>query len=122
MARPTKTDPSLRRTATAAFAVTPGEASALAARASSAGLSVSAYLREIVLAADAAARATPAAAGGPAATRIKVAAVRELSRVGNNLNQLTRLYHSGRDVPLRAEAVLTRAEAAIMELIAHDAE
>lgn len=122
MARPTKTDPGLRRTATAAFAVTQGEASALAARADAAGLSLSAYLREIVLAADAAARPTQAAARGADATRIKVGAVRELSRLGNNLNQLARLYHSGRDVPVRTEAVLARTEAAIMELIAHDAE
>jgi len=88
--------------------LTATEAEALGLRARECDLPVAAYVRQIL-------RGSTPSARRPAAREAVVA----LSRVGNNLNQLTRLAHGGTLIPadlfraieaLRAEVYRVRAE------------
>lgn len=88
--------------------VTAAEAEALGLRARECDLPVAAYVRQIL-------RGSTPSARRPAAREAVVA----LSRVGNNLNQLTRLAHGGTLIPadlfraieaLRVEVYRVRAE------------
>lgn len=91
------------------------EAEALGLRARECDLPVAAYVREII-------RGSTPSARRPAAREAVVA----LSRVGNNLNQLTRLAHGGTLIPadlFRAiEALRVEVYRVREEILAADAE
>jgi hypothetical protein len=93
MARRSKDDTTDRRTVHVGFYVTPIERAELDERAAATGRSLSDFAR-LVLLSD---------AKKPAPTIRDPAAIRalavEISRVGNNLNQLTAVAHSRRDTP-----------------------
>lgn len=111
--RPTKSETD-RRIRTAAFAATPTEFALLTRNADAAGLSLSAYLRAVIL-------QSTGIAPPPQDHRLRVAAVRELSRIGNNLNQIARSYNIGNDRSDALADALHQLERTIMELIDHDA-
>jgi len=69
----------------------------LETRAKGAGVTVGAYLRHLV-------RGRPPTARWPLAR----AAIVQLARVGNNLNQLVKLAHSGSPLPLELQATVLR--------------
>ena len=96
MARP-RLNPAERRTRQINVRVTEAEAAALAEQAGRARLTVAAYLRRRGLRRPV--RAAPE-------RRLAAEDRRELNRIGVNLNQMTRLMHSGRAVhPGLREAV-----------------
>lgn len=84
-----------RRSVTAVTRLTPAEGDRLSAQAGDAGLTVSSYLRSIFL-------------GVVPRVRRPLArqAIAALNRIGNNLNQLTRLSHQG--VPFSEELLSTQ--------------
>lgn len=103
--------PSNGRTERVDVRLTPAEAQALAERAAAFGASVSDFVRLRALGADAAA---------PVRRRMPedaAAAVRQLSAIGNNLNQIARFAHSHDLVPpANLERALLELREAILEL------
>ena len=88
MARP-RMNPAARRTRQINVRVTEAEAAALAEQASSSRLTVAAYLRR---------RGLRRRVRALRERRLAAEDRRELNRIGVNLNQMTRLMHSGRAV------------------------
>lgn len=87
--------PKLRLSKVLRVRVLPGDQAAATAAAASLSLDLSTYLRHLLLT-----QRIPAVAPAPT-----LGMIRQLSRLGNNLNQLTRLVHSGRVSP-RLEPLL----------------
>jgi hypothetical protein len=104
--KPEKKGKGRRYTVLVAVRFTPEEATRLDALAAEASKARSTFLRE-------------AAFGARFGTRLQAAAVHELQRIGNNLNQLTRGAHTMRryDLSRRLEEVLTALLAALKEII-----
>jgi hypothetical protein len=95
--RPRK-DPRERRSLTHGLRLSPNEKEELEERAEEAGLSLSAYLRRCGL-------------GKPMKTQIEKKALKEINKVGVNLNQLARWANQG-----KGRAVESEIEDAIREL------
>lgn len=100
--------PAYRRTASILVRVSPAEHAAITARARETGRPVSRYLREVGVG------LRPRVPAGAA----NAAAVRELGRIGNNLNQLAREANAGRlaDLEARVEAALAELHAVVGRL------
>lgn len=95
VARYSKSDTSERRTASLRLQLTPSERAELEAGAAEAGTQLSQFVRELCL------RRTQA---GPVVARAKRnpearALMRELTAIGNNLNQLARVANSTKAMP-----------------------
>ena len=97
MARRTKEDAGERRTAIAAIHLTPSEYAELKIRADKLGMSRSAFARLIILSDE---KAPAPSARDPATIR---ALAVEISRVGNNVNQLAHVANERRVLPLEKQ-------------------
>ena len=97
MARRTKEDAGERRTAIAAIHLTPSEYAELKIRADKLGMSRSAFARLIILSDE---KAPAPSARDPATLR---ALAVEISRVGNNINQLAHVANERRALPLEKQ-------------------
>ena len=97
MARRTKEDAGERRTAIAAIHLTPSEYAELKIRADKLGMSRSAFARLIILSDE---KAPAPNARDPATIR---ALAVEISRVGNNVNQLAHVANERRALPLETQ-------------------
>ena len=106
MARP-RMNPAARRTRQINVRVTAAEAAALAEHAGRARLTVSAYLRR---------RGLRRRVRAVTERRLAAADRRELNRIGVNLNQITRLMHTGRAVHPGLREAVERA-AALVETV-----
>ena len=106
MARP-RLNPDQRRTRQINVRVTEAEAAALAEQAGRARLTVAAYLRR---------RGLRRRVRAVTERRLAAADRRELNRIGVNLNQMTRLMHTGRAVHPGLREAVERA-AALVETV-----
>lgn len=99
-------DGSERLSAVLAVRVTAAERAHVEARAASSGEPLPAYLRAAITNRPAPPRRRGSAAKGGGSAEL----VRELNRIGVNLNQLTRAHNYGSDEPLADELAATLAE------------
>ena len=105
MARP-RLGESERRTRTVGVRVTTAEAAELRERAQAARLSMGAYLRRRAL-----------------GQRVRMAAeLRELNRIGVNLNQMARAMNSGAAAPAETREVVERVGELVAKLLAGERE
>ena len=112
MARP-RLGESERRTRTVGVRVTEAEAAELRERAQAARLSMGAYLRR---------RALGQRVRTAAERRLGAAELRELNRIGVNLNQMARAMNSGAGAPAETRAVVERVGELVARLLAGEAE
>ena len=104
MARP-RLDEEERRARTVGVRVTAAEAAELRERAQTAGLSMGAYLRRRAL-----------------GQRVRIAAeLRELNRIGVNLNQMARAMNSGAGAPAGTREAVERVSELVARLLAGEA-
>ena len=107
MARP-RMNPAARRTRQINVRVTEAEAEALAEQAGRARLTVAAYLRR---------RGLRRRVRAVTERRLAAEDRRELNRIGVNLNQITRLMHSGRVVSPELRATVERVAQLVETLL-----
>ena len=108
MPRPRKADSDKLSALIPAIRCHPAEREALAAQATAAGLSLSAYVRAL------AAEDTPIVAPEPLAD---VELIAELKRIGVNLNQIARVANATGELPARLADALIQHEALLETLI-----
>jgi uncharacterized protein (DUF1778 family) len=92
-----------RRTTSVNFQLTPSERALIEEAATNAGARLSEYVRELCLRRSTAASVVAGARRNPEARAL----VRELTAIGNNLNQLTRLANTVQAIPHLHELHLT---------------
>ncbi len=97
MAGKRRNDPSDRRTACVSFFVTPAERDELNERAKALDIGRSEFLRIVAL--SELKKPAPSARDGAAIRALAV----EVSRVGNNINQLAHVANERRELPRKAE-------------------
>ena len=112
MARP-RLDEEERRTRTVGVRVTAAEAAELRERAQAARLSMGAYLRR---------RALGQRVRFTAERRLGAAELRELNRIGVNLNQMARAMNSGAAASAETRAAVERVSELVARLLAGEAE
>ena len=112
MARPRQGEEE-RRTRTVGVRVTAAEAAELRERAQAARLSVGAYLRR---------RGLGQRVRMAAERRLGAAELRELNRIGVNLNQMARAMNSGVAAPAGTRKEVERASELVARLLAGEAE
>jgi hypothetical protein len=103
MARYAKSDVGERRTASLRLQLTPSERAELETGAAAAGTHLSQYVRELCLRRSGAGPVVAQAKRNPEARAL----VHELTAIGNNLNQLTRVANSTKATPHLHELRLT---------------
>ena len=103
MARYAKSDVSERRTAALRLQLTPAERAELENGAAEAGTHLSQYIRELCLRRSAAGIVVARAKRNPEARAL----MRELTAIGNNLNQLARVANATKAMPQLHELRLT---------------
>ena len=102
-----------RRTRTVGVRVTEAEAAELRERAQAARLSMGAYLRR---------RALGQRVRMVAERRLGAAELRELNRIGVNLNQMARAMNSGAAAPAETRAAVERVGELVARLLAGERE
>jgi Bacterial mobilisation protein (MobC) len=103
MARYAKSDASERRTASLRLQLTPSERAELEKGAAEAGTPLSQYVRELCFRRSGDAPVVAGTKRNPGARALAY----ELSAIGNNLNQLTRIANSTKAVPQLYELQIT---------------
>lgn len=105
--RPVK-QPNERRRAQQNVRFTLAELEDIRAQAAAAGLTVAEFIR----------RAALGLAVKPLRTRVDAALISELNAIGNNVNQLARTVHRGRDLPSFWPAIANRLSTLLDEVAA----
>lgn len=103
MARYAKSDVGERRTASLRLQLTPSERAELETGAAAAGTHLSQYVRELCLRRSGAGSVVAGTKRNPDARAL----IHELTAIGNNLNQLTRVANSSKAMPHLYELRLT---------------
>ena len=110
MARPKKSTSEKRTHRLPHVRCTPSEYARIQARSSQAGITLSAFVRQMVL--EGAVKVTPSVQ-----TPLDFALVNELNRIGTNLNQLTRIANTTGQMPGGLETIWKKLDGVLDQII-----